>query len=87
MVQHQNPETMSKRNLDNDLKKLIKKLYGSQLNCSIELGVTSQSVHNWHTSNPRSMLKYAPEIVANKNITWTQLAGEVLARENELQNG
>jgi len=33
------------------------------------------------------MLKYAPEIVAKKDITWTQLAGEVLARENELQNG
>ena len=76
---------MSKRILNNDLKKLIKKLYGSQLNCSESLGVTTQTVHNWHDKNPRGMLKYAPEIVAQCNITWTQLAGEVLAREDELK--
>jgi hypothetical protein len=84
MEEPQNHTTMSKRILDNDLKKLIKKLYGSQLNCSTRLGVTPQTVHNWHDKNPRGMLKFAPEIVAQCNITWTQLAGEVLMREETL---
>tara|TARA_R110000787_G_scaffold85190_1_gene181982 strand:+ start:270 stop:512 length:243 start_codon:yes stop_codon:yes gene_type:complete len=75
---------MSRKIVNNDLKKLIKKIYGSQLNCSIRLGVTPQTVHNWHDKNPRGMLKFAPEIVCQCDITWTQLAGEVLMRENEI---
>ena len=60
---------MSRKILNNDLKKLIK---------------SPQTVHNWHEKNPRGMLKFAPEIVCQCDITWTQLAGEVLMRENEL---
>ena len=70
--------------IKNDLKKFIKKHYGTQANCARQLGVTTMSVHNWHTRNPRGMLKFAPEIVSQVNTTWTQLSAEVLARESEL---
>jgi len=68
----------------NDFKKFIKKHYGTQANCAKELGVTTMTVYHWQTSNPRGMLKHAPEIVNKCNTTWTQLAGEVLHREEEL---
>lgn len=73
------------RHHKNDLKKFIKKHYGSQAVCAEELGVTKMTVYHWHTRNPRGMFKYAPEIVARCNTTWTQLAGEILAREEELK--
>lgn len=69
---------------NNDLKKLIKKLYGSQLRCATILNVSTQSVQNWCSRNPRAMLKHAPEIVHHTDTTWTQLAAEVLNREQEL---
>lgn len=68
----------------NDLKKFIKKQFGTQTECAEELGVTKMTVYHWHTQNPRGMLKHAPEIVAKCNTTWTQLAGEILSREEEL---
>tara|TARA_R110000787_G_scaffold43672_2_gene106965 strand:- start:2063 stop:2302 length:240 start_codon:yes stop_codon:yes gene_type:complete len=70
----------------NDLKKFIKKHFGSSVDCAKALNVNPQTVYNWHTSNPRGMLKFAPEIVNLCNTTWTQLAGEVLHREEELNN-
>ena len=42
------------------------------------------TVNNWINKNPRGVLKHAPEIVSSKNITWTQLSGEVLFQEDEL---
>ena len=70
--------------MKNDLKKLIRKQFGSQINCARALNVSPQTVFNWSERNPRAMLKHAPEIVAQCNVTWTQLAGEVLNREEEL---
>ena len=49
------------------------------------LNVSTQSVQNWHSRNPRAMLKHAPEIVNNTDTAWTQLAAEVLSREQELK--
>ncbi len=49
------------------------------------LEVKPQTVYNWHTSNPRGMLKYAPEIVRLCDTTWNQLSAEVLYREEELK--
>ena len=57
------------------MKQFIFKHFGSVSNCADELGVSK---------NPRGVLKHAPEIVASKNITWTQLSGEVLFQEDEL---
>jgi hypothetical protein len=68
----------------NDLKKFIFKKFGSSIKCARALEISPQTVLNWHTKNPRAMLKHAPEIVAKCDTTWTQLAGEVLAREEEL---
>tara|TARA_R110002012_G_scaffold197522_2_gene366067 strand:+ start:129 stop:359 length:231 start_codon:yes stop_codon:yes gene_type:complete len=68
----------------NDLKKFISKKFGTQKNCAEQLGVTTMTVFSWHTRNPRAMLKHAPEIVNLVDTTWTQLAGEVLMREEEL---
>lgn len=68
-----------------DLKDFIRKHFGSNANCAEQLGVTSMTVNNWINKNPRGMLKYAPEIVSIKNITWTQLSGEVLFQEDELK--
>jgi len=73
-----------KKILTNDLKKFIKKKFGSQRACAEALKVTTQSVHNWHDKNPRAMLKHAPEIVSMVDTTWTQLTAEVLNREEEL---
>jgi len=67
-----------------DLKKYILRHYGTETACARELGVTRQTVSNWQSKSPRGMLKHAPEIVAAKNTTWTQLSGEVLNREEEL---
>lgn len=67
-----------------DLKKYITKHFGTMENCATELGVTRQTINNWQMKSPRGMLKYAPEIVSKKDTTWTQLAGEVLNREEEL---
>lgn len=67
-----------------DLKKYIIKHYGTDTACAKALGITRQTVNNWVTKNPRGMLKFAPEIVAKNDTTWTQLSGEVLNREDEL---
>lgn len=67
-----------------DLPKFIRKHFGSVEGCSSELNVTSQTVYNWCSKNPRGMLKHAPEIVHTKDITWTQLSGEVLYHEDYL---
>lgn len=75
-----------KKHKTNDLKKFIKKKFGSQARCAEALNITAQSVYNFHANNPRAMLKHAPEIVAQCDTTWTQLSGEVLAREAELNN-
>lgn len=77
---------MGRKHQQNDLKKFIVKHYGTQRNCAEELGVTTMTVYHWHTRNPRGMLKYAPEIVQKCNTTWTQLAGEVLMREQEINS-
>ena len=66
------------------MKDFINKHFGSGLECAKELGVTKMTVNNWINKNPRGMLKHAPEIVATKNTTWTQLSGEVLFQEELL---
>ena len=76
---------MKKTHHTNDLKKFNKKKFGSQTNCAKALEVRPQTVYNWHTANPRGMLKYAPEIVSLCDTTWTQLSAEVLHRESELK--
>lgn len=70
----------------NDLKKFITAHFGSQVKCAEALEITPMTVYNWHYKNPRGMLKYAPEIVSRCNTTWTQLAAEVLHREEEIKN-
>ncbi len=71
--------------MDNDLKKFIKAKFGSQRNCARTLGVSPQTVFNWHEKNPRAMLKHAPEIVSQADTTWTQLSAEVLHRESQIK--
>lgn len=66
------------------MKQFIFKHFGSVSNCADELGVSKMTVNNWINKNPRGVLKHAPEIVHSKNITWTQLSGEVLFQEDEL---
>ena len=67
-----------------EFQKFISKHWGGPAPCARDLGVTRQTVVNWMTSNPRGILKHAPEIVARHNVTWTQLSGEVLYAEGEL---
>ena len=66
------------------MKSFILKHFGSGSSCAEELGVTKMTVNNWINKNPRGILKHAPEIVATKNTTWTQLSGEVLFQEEIL---
>lgn len=68
-----------------DFEEFIDKHWGGPAPCARELGVTRQTVVNWMTKNPRGMLKFAPEIVARHNLTWTQLSGEVLYAEGMLK--
>ena len=70
---------------DENLSSFLRKHYGTLTDCAKELGVTQRTVQNWISTNPRGLLKHAPEIVAQKNITWTQLGGEVLYHEEKLQ--
>lgn len=66
------------------LDKFIVKLYGSRKAAADALGVSDRTINNWVNQNPRGLLKHGPEIIATKNITWTQLAGEVLYQEENL---
>lgn len=68
------------------MKDFILKHFGTASNCADELRVSKMTVNNWINKNPRGVLKYAPEIVSSKNITWTQLSGEVLFHEELLKN-
>lgn len=78
---------MSKRpHHTNELKKFIHKKFGSSVKCADALKVKPQTVLNWHTKNPRAMLKFAPEIVSLTDTTWTQLSAEVLHREEQLKS-
>ena len=67
------------------MKSYLKNLYGSQKACAEELGVTRATVQNWIKKNPRGILRHAPEIIRYKNTTFTQLMGEVMFREYELE--
>lgn len=67
------------------MKSYLKNLYGSQKACAEELGVTTATVQNWIKKNPRGILRHAPEIIRYKNTTFTQLMGEVMFREYELE--
>lgn len=67
------------------MKAYLKTLYGSQKACAEELGVTTATVQNWIKKNPRGILRHAPEIIRYKNTTFTQLMGEVMFREYELE--
>lgn len=67
------------------MKAYLKTLYGSQKACAEELGVTTATVQNWIKKNPRGILRHAPEIIKYKNTTFTQLMGEVMFREYELE--
>jgi transposase len=69
------------------MKSFIKKHWGSQLELAEHLGVTTATVQNWLKKNPRGILKYGPEIVRDKDVTFTQLNGEVYFRECEMQEG
>lgn len=64
------------------LAEFINKLWGSEGACADELGISPRTIRNWKTQTPRGMLKHAPEIVAKHDITWTQLAGEILHQED-----
>ena len=72
--------------LMSDLRKMITKHFGGVSGCARELGVTRQTVMNWTVKNPRGMLKYAPEIVSRKDLTWTQLSAEVMYAEGLLND-
>ena len=67
------------------MKSFIKKHYGSNVKMAKDLGISAQTVTNWITNNPRGMLKYSPEIVANVNTTYHQLAWEVMNHEIALK--
>lgn len=62
----------------------IRKKYGSLRACAKELDVTEQTVYNWVQKTPRNMLKFAPEIVAKKDVTHVELFSEVMAQEKLL---
>ena len=66
------------------MKSFIKKHFGTLKACSDELGVSVVTVQNWINKNPRGILKHSPEIIAEKDTTFIQLAGEVLHREHEI---
>jgi len=66
------------------LGEFIIKLWGSEQACAEELGISPRTIRNWKTQTPRGMLKHAPEIVEKHNITWTQLAGEILYQEEKI---
>ena len=67
------------------MKSFIKKHFGTLKACSEELGVTQVTVQNWIKKNPRGILRFSPEIIADKDTTFLQLAGDVLHREHEIK--
>jgi hypothetical protein len=67
------------------MRDYIIKHFGSITACAKELDVTTVTVRNWMKTNPRGILKHAPEIVASKDTTYLQLQGEVLHREHVIK--
>jgi predicted transcriptional regulator len=67
------------------MKGYLLKHFGSLDKCADELGVTVVTVRNWIRTNPRGILKHAPEIIATKNTTYLQLQGEVMVRQEEIE--
>ena len=81
-----NKSKMNEDETTNDgLGQFITKLWGSEIACADELGISPRTIRNWKTQTPRGMLKHAPEIVAKHNITWTQLAGEIVYQEETIK--
>tara|TARA_R110002020_G_scaffold135795_1_gene303218 strand:- start:145 stop:375 length:231 start_codon:yes stop_codon:yes gene_type:complete len=73
-------------NNDSDLKDFITKHYGSQRQLAKDLDVTTETVRKWLVKNPRGLLKYAPEIVRDKNVTASQIIWEVVHHERFLRD-
>ncbi len=67
------------------MKGYLIKHFGSLDKCADELGVTVVTVRNWIRTNPRGILKHAPEIIATKDTTYLQLQGEVMVRQEEIE--
>jgi len=76
----------SKKRATNDFKEFIGRHYGTQTRLAKSLGVTTQTVQSWIKDNPRGILKYAPEIVKEKNVTAFQLMAEVIHHERYLND-
>jgi predicted transcriptional regulator len=68
------------------MRDFIRKQFGTITGCAEELGVTTVTVRNWINKNPRGILKHSPEIIRDKDVTFIQLAGEVLHREHILRD-
>ena len=49
-----------------------------------ELGITTATINGWIKRNPRGILKYAPQIVKDKNVTASQIVWEVMHHERIL---
>ncbi len=67
-----------------DFKEFIGKHYGTQPRMAKELGITTATINGWIKRNPRGILKYAPEIVKDKNVTASQIVWEVMHHERIL---
>ena len=67
-----------------DFKEFIGKHYGTQTRMAKELGITTATINGWIKRNPRGILKYAPEIVKDKNVTASQIVWEVMHHERIL---
>ena len=62
-----------------DFKEFIGKHYGTQTRMAKELGITTATINGWIKRNPRGILKYAPEIVKDKNVQHAVGFGAVIS--------
>ena len=67
-----------------DFKEFIGTHYGTQTRMAKELGITTATINGWIKRNPRGILKYAPEIIKDKNVTASQIVWEVMHHERIL---
>lgn len=67
------------------LAAFIRKHYGTVTNAAASFGVTEQTVYKWVRENPRGLLKHMPTMVRQCDVTETQILGEVMYQEEQLE--
>lgn len=69
----------------NYLRGWIYAYFGGFQQLAEALGLSTSTVSDWTTQNPRNMLKYSPEVSKLASVTLDEITDAVLRREDEMK--